>query len=252
MDPKDLKRLLEEVAAGRTAPGEALARLAHFPVAEIPEAQATVDTHRALRTGVPEVILGEAKTAEQIVLIARRLAEHDQTVLVTRVDPAKAEAVAAGLGEGAYEPLSRTYLLRRKAIRPKGRTVLVIGAGTSDAGVVEEAAIAAEVAGARVERIHDVGVAGLHRVARHGRRLADAGVLVVVAGMEGALPSVVAGLSGRPVIAVPTSVGYGASFGGVAALLGMLNSCAPGVAVVNIDNGFGAGRMAAALAREMR
>lgn len=253
MDAAELMRLLEAIRDGRVAPEEALDRLRHLPVSEVAGAQATLDTHRQLRTGLPEVVLGEGKRPDQIVAIVRRLSEVGQTVLVTRLVPEIGEGVLGELGEGSYDPLSRTLVVRRgKAQKPRGKTVLVVTAGSSDTAVAEEAAVTAEVSGARVERIHDVGVAGMHRVLRHEKRLADAGVIVVVAGMEGALPSVVAGLCGRPVIAVPTSVGYGAAFGGVAALLGMLTACAPGIAVVNIDNGFGAGQLAARLAREMR
>ncbi len=251
MDRRALDQLLRDVARGTLAPGDAADRLKHFPVDELPEAQATLDTHRAVRTGLPEVVLAEHKTAAQVAAITARLHQHHAVVLVTRLDAPKAEAVLAALGDGDYDPLSRTLVLG-KLPRPKGRTVLVISAGTSDAPVAEEAGVTARVAGAKVERLHDVGVAGIHRITRHRKRLAEAGVLVVVAGMEGALPSVVAGLAGRPVIAVPTSVGYGAAFGGLAALLGMLNSCAPGVSVVNIDNGFGAGQLAALIARGLK
>lgn len=247
-----LKKLLEEVARGDVDPQSALERLRHLPISEVPEAQATLDTHRALRTGYPEVVLGSSKTPEQIIAIARRMLELDQTVLVTRIDPPVADRLLHALEEGEYDPLGRTYIARRgPAQKPRGKLVLVITAGTSDTPVAQEALVTARLMGANVERIDDVGVAGLHRITRHTERLQHAGVLVVVAGMDGALPSVVAGLSGRPVVAVPTSVGYGASFGGIAALLGMLNSCAPGVSVVNIDNGFGAGQLAALLARDM-
>jgi pyridinium-3,5-biscarboxylic acid mononucleotide synthase len=253
MDENELRRLLEKVRAGKMRPDEAAERLRHLPISEIEGAQATLDTHRQLRTGLPEVVLGEGKRPDQVVAIVRRFVEVEQTVLVTRLSAEVGEQVLAEVSGGRYDPVSRTLVVRRgKMPKPRGKSVVVVTAGSSDAAVAEEAAVTAEVSGARVERIHDVGVAGVHRVLRHGKRLSEAGVLVVVAGMEGALPSVVAGLSGRPVIAVPTSVGYGAAFGGVAALLGMLTACAPGIAVVNIDNGFGAGQLAAKLAREMR
>ena len=244
--------LLRAVAAGETAPEEAFEALRALPVRELAHVQATLDTHRSLRTGVPEVILGEGKTAAQIVEIVAALAEGEVPVLVTRLDAEKAKAVVSAFDEPSYDPISRTLVVGAcHAPAPKGRPVVVVSAGTSDAPVAEEAAVTARLWGARVERIHDVGVAGLHRLTPHLRRLQSAGVVVVCAGMEGALPSVVAGLTGRPVVGVPTSVGYGASFGGVAALLGMLCSCASGVAVVNIDNGFGAGHLAATIAREL-
>ena len=203
MDPTALKKLLEEVARGDVDPQSALECLRHLPISEVPEAQATLDTHRALRTGYPEVVLGSSKTPEQIIAIARRMLELEQTVLVTRIDPPVADRLLHALGEGEYDPLGRTYIARRgPAQEPRGKLVLVITAGTSDTPVAQEALVTARVMGANVERIDDVGVAGLHRITRHTERLQHAGVLVVVAGMDGALPSVVAGLSGRPVVAV--------------------------------------------------
>jgi NCAIR mutase (PurE)-related protein len=205
---------------------------------------AKVDHHRAARQGFPEVILGLGKTPAQIAGIAERIAARGQSLLVTRADSAAFEAVAKVLPGCEYEEGARAITLRRDDVAPGNGTVLIAAAGTSDFGVAEEAAVTASVMGNDVDRLYDVGVAGLHRLLRERERLTSARVIVVVAGMEGALPSVVAGLVKVPVIAVPTSVGYGASFGGIAALLGMLNSCANGVSVVNIDNGFGGGCIA--------
>jgi NCAIR mutase (PurE)-related protein len=198
-----------------------------------------VDQHRALRGGAPEAIFCPGKTPEQVVAIARRLAESHFNVLATRAEPAVAAAVdEAGLPH-AYHAQARLLVIRPAAGESIG-LVAVAAAGTADLPVAEEAALVAEALGDRVERVYDCGVAGLHRLLAHWETLAEAHAIVVVAGMEGALPSVVAGLVDRPVIAVPTSIGYGASFGGIAALLAMLNSCAPGISVVNIDNGYGA------------
>ena len=205
---------------------------------------ARVDTHRALRQGFPEVILGVGKTPAQIAAIAARIVASGQALLVTRAEADAFEAVRVAVPTATYHPEARAITLKQGEI-PRGTgTVLIACAGTSDLPVAEEAAVTAELMGNDVDRLHDVGVAGLHRLLTEQARLQGARVIIVVAGMEGALPSVVAGLVKVPVIAVPTSIGYGASFGGVAALLGMLNSCANGVAVVNIDNGFGAGCMA--------
>lgn len=239
MTPERLRRLLREVREGKLALEQAEAEISRLPVDDLGFAK--VDHHRALRTGFPEVIFGAGKTAEQIVGIAQSLRHKDHNVLVTRLDPEKADAIRTVFPDAEYSATARTLSMRRS--RKKPRTVgeiLVVAAGTSDLPVAEEAAVTAEIFGNRVCRIHDVGVAGLHRLLSHEKDLRKASVLIVVAGMEGALPSVVAGLVDRPVIAVPTSIGYGASFGGLAALLAMLNSCAAGVTVVNIDNGFGA------------
>ncbi len=206
---------------------------------------ATVDTQREHRTGVPEVIYGEGKSREQIAGIMARLSEAGQDALVTRLEPEKAEGLP-----GTYHPVARVLVNPQGPWRDRGRgEVLIVCAGTSDLPVAEEAAVVAEALGNRIRRLTDVGVAGLHRLLKHEAALREARVIVVVAGMEGALPSVVAGLTDRPVIGVPTSVGYGASFGGVAALLAMLNSCAAGVSVVNIDNGFGAAYQATLINR---
>jgi NCAIR mutase (PurE)-related protein len=246
MSPDAVKKLLEDVQAGTVGIAAALEALRGLPFVEL--GHSTVDTHRALRQGFPEVIFGLGKTVAQIVEVARALGP-EANVLVTRVRPETAAELTAALG-GVHDEASRTLRLVRRPIVPRGRgPVAVVSAGTSDQPVAEEAAVTAEMLGNEVDRIYDVGVAGIHRVLHKTERLRRATVLVVVAGMEGALPSVVGGLVGKPVIAVPTSIGYGASFGGIAALLGMLNSCASGVTVVNIDNGFGAGYAAALINR---
>jgi hypothetical protein len=220
-------------------PGKAVDQLRTLPFEDLGFAK--VDHHRAIRTGFPEVIFGPGKSVEQIVEIARRLHRAAHNVLVTRIDPDKAKQVRKFLRKASYCESARALTLIHTKPRIVGKgSILIVAAGTSDLNVAEEAALTAEMLGNRVDRLHDVGVSGLHRLMAHGDMLRRANVLVVVAGMEGALPSVVAGLVEKPVIAVPTSVGYGASFGGIAALLGMLNSCAAGVTVVNIDNGFGA------------
>ncbi|MCK6521444.1 nickel pincer cofactor biosynthesis protein LarB [Myxococcota bacterium] len=236
-----LKNLLDALMAGQVDRAQVLSTLLHDELMVEGMHQATVDTHRELRTGVPEVIFGLGKTAEQLLTIMQRLNAAGQPALATRVEPDKATWVMDQLPEVMYYPVARVLYLPTPAPVPQGRgEILVICAGTSDLPVAEEAAVVAELLGNRVRRVVDVGVAGLHRVLAHAKELRSARVIIVVAGMEGALPSVVAGLTDKPVIAVPTSVGYGASFQGVAALLGMLNSCASGVTVVNIDNGFGA------------
>ena len=245
MTPAELRHLLEQVRTGLLQPGDAhaqvLAALRQQPFEDLGFAR--VDHHRAVRQGFPEVILGLGKTPEQIAAIAGRIIEGDRPLLVTRASEDAHTAVKAVVPAAEYHPLARTITVKRDVPRGVG-TVVVVSAGTSDVPVAEEAAITADIMGNDVQRIYDVGVAGIHRVLRERDRLERARVLVVVAGMEGALPSVVAGLVDVPVIGVPTSIGYGASFGGIAALLGMLNSCANGVSVVNIDNGFGAGCIA--------
>ena len=242
-----LRALLDDVAQGRLQPAEALHRLAWAPVEEVAHGDgqvpfARVDHHRALRQGVPEVVFCPGKTAEEVVAICHRLAERGNGFLATRADEATAAAVRAAFPAVRSDRRARTlHLAADDAAGPDARRfTLVVSAGTGDLPVADEAAITAEALGHRVERLYDVGVAGIHRVLRESELLGSAGVVIVVAGMEGALPSVVGGLVAAPVIAVPTSVGYGAAFGGIAALLGMLNSCAAGVTVVNIDNGFGA------------
>jgi len=239
MNRDALARLLGQLLRGETTVEETLTALRDFPFTDLEFARP--DVHRALRTGHPEVIFGEGKTAGQIAAIADRLASNGQDVLVTRLAAAQAEALLRLAPEFEYRPEARLAVRRVAPVRITGNgTILVVSAGTSDLGVAEEATWTAELAGNLVERLYDVGVAGIHRLLADRERLASARVLIVVAGMEGALPSVVGGLVETPVIAVPTSIGYGASFGGLAALLGMLNSCAAGVTVVNIDNGFGA------------
>jgi len=242
MDAKQIRLLLSRVAAGKMPVAEALERLKHLPLMDMKFAR--LDTHRALRTGAGEVVFCTGKTPEQVAAIFKKFAAFRQRVFATRATPEIFEAVRAALPRAHYHETARIIALGRFP-PPRGkRTVLVISAGTSDLPVAEEAAVTAELLGSPVERLYDVGVAGIHRLFKDLNLLHRASVLVVVAGMEGALASVVGGLVGRPVIAVPTSVGYGASFGGLSALLTMLNACAPGIAVVNIDNGFGAGFLA--------
>ncbi len=232
-------KLLEKFRAGGVGREQVLHAFQAAPVADLGFAQ--VDTHRALRKGFPEVIFGAGKTPGQVVKIATTLVAHEQRVLVTRITPEHARALRKQFKHAVHHEPARCVTIEKKPLPRRAGSITVICAGTSDLPVAEEAAVTAEIMGNRVERIVDVGVAGLHRILSRLETLQKANVLVVVAGMEGALPSVVAGLVSKPVIAVPTSVGYGASFGGVAALLGMLNSCGSGVTVVNIDNGFGAG-----------
>jgi pyridinium-3,5-biscarboxylic acid mononucleotide synthase len=246
MNPSDLRDLLDRVRDGAldstTASQQILDAMRAAPLEDLGFAR--VDHHREIRQGFPEVILGVGKTPAQIAAIAERIVARGHPLLVTRAQPDAFEAVKAVVPGAAYHADARAITLRQGAV-PHGKgTILVTSAGTSDMPVAEEAAITAEVMGNTIDRLYDVGVAGLHRLLREQSRLQSARVIVVIAGMEGALPSVVAGLVSVPVIAVPTSVGYGASFGGIAALLGMLNSCANGVSVVNIDNGFGAGCVA--------
>jgi pyridinium-3,5-biscarboxylic acid mononucleotide synthase len=246
---EQLEGLLGEVAAGRLAPKAALDRLRHLPYEELPFAR--IDHHRALRQGHPEVVFCEGKTADQIVAICERLEAATGSFLGTRATEAVAARLKTRFPGLVWNSLARTVHLPSKT-QVSGKeagTILVASAGTSDLPVAEEAAVVAAAFGHPVERLVDVGVAGLHRLLAAGGRLEQARVVIVVAGMEGALPSVVGGLVAGPVIAVPTSVGYGASFGGLAALLAMLNSCAAGVTVVNIDNGFGAAAAASRICR---
>ena len=243
--------MLREVRAGKLSIGEAVERLRALPFEDLGFAK--VDTHRELRTGFPEVIYCAGKTVEQVVEIARHIVGRHRVALATRCRPEVYEAAKAAFPRVACYEMARIMVIGRPR-RPSARAkpVVVVTGGTADAPVAEEAAVTAETMGCRVERIFDVGVAGLHRLLGHRDRLAKARVIIVVAGMEGALASVVGGMVSAPVIAVPTSVGYGASFEGLAALLTMLNSCAAGVTVVNIDNGFGAGYFAAVLVRGER
>ncbi len=247
MTPERIRTLLEEVKAGSVAVEEAMARLENLPFEDLGFAH--VDHHRAMRQGFPEVVLCEGKTVEQVVEISRRIVAAGSTLLATRADSATGEALLAALPGATYNRTARTVVVRGEEEELADGTVLVISAGTSDLPVAEEAAVTAEVMGSRVEKLYDVGVSGIHRLLAHREKIAEASVIVVVAGMEGALASVVGGLVDVPVVAAPTSVGYGASFGGLAALLGILNSCAPGVTVVNIDNGFGAGAAASRINR---
>ncbi len=239
MQREQLQALLEAVAAGRLTPGEALERLRGQPVEDLGFAQ--VDLHRGLRVGFPEVVFGQGKTPAQALAIAERLVADGGPLLVTRVSPEMGAALAARFPEGVHDPHARCFHWQRGVPPDVGRGVIrVVSAGTSDLPVAEEAALTAALMGHRVERIHDVGVAGLHRLFGCLPKFDEANVMIVVAGMEGALASVVGGLVSCPVIAVPTSVGYGANFQGLSALLTMLNSCASGITVVNIDNGFSA------------
>ena len=241
MDREKVRELLEAVSRGELSPAQALARLRDLPVEDLRFAR--VDLHRSLRHGVPEAVYCEGKTPEQVLAIVRRLAEHHDNVLCTRADAAVIEALGASGLPCRVHALARLVVVKPKPGDGVG-LIVVISAGTSDTPVAEEAAVTAEAMGNRVERVYDCGVAGLHRLVPHLDLLNEANAIIAVAGMEGALPSVVGGLVDRPVIAVPTSVGYGASFGGITALLAMLNSCSPGVSVVNIDNGYGAAAQA--------
>lgn len=242
MNRQAVLKLLRQVRADKVTPELAAARLRHLPYEDLGFAR--MDNHRALRQGFPEVIFCEGKTVAQVAAIAERIVERHGTLLATRATAEMFAAVKAAAPRAVYHPLSRTIVVTApRPARPVGR-VLVVSAGTSDIPVAEESAVTAAILGSRVETRYDVGVAGLHRILDAREALEAANVIVVVAGMDGVLPSVVGGLVAKPVVAVPTSVGYGASFHGLAALLTMLNSCAAGVAVVNIDNGFGAGVLA--------
>ncbi len=242
MDKSDLTRLLKSVQAGRTGIETALRRLRHLPFEDVTYAH--IDHHRHLRHGMPEVIYCEGKTLEQIVGIAKRLLKAESDILATRASETVYRAVKKLDRRAVYHKASRTIEIRHKEKKPTKGVILVLTAGTSDIPVAEEAAVTAEMLGSTVRTVYDIGVAGIHRVLSKRDLLDSARVIVVVAGMDGALPSVVGGLVDKPVIAVPTSVGYGAGFQGLAPLLTMLNSCASGVAVMNIDNGFGAGVLA--------
>ncbi|HSO18652.1 MAG TPA: nickel pincer cofactor biosynthesis protein LarB [Desulfosarcina sp.] len=247
MNTDMLKGLLEQVKAGSMPIDQAMDALRDLPFADM--GYAMVDHHRVLRSGHPETIFSQGKTAEQVVGIAQRLLEKGGNIMATRADRRIYEALAAVCERVEYHEAARIVVMNRRPAEPTRTAILVMCAGTSDIPVAEEAAVTAEVMGNRVERLADVGVAGIHRLLANRDRIRSASVLVVVAGMDGALPSVTAGLTDKPVIAVPTSIGYGASFGGLAALLTMLNSCANGVTVVNIDNGYGAGYAASMINR---
>ena len=251
MNRKKVRDVLEKVSAGIINVDEALDLLRTLPFEDM--GFATIDHHRVLRTGIPEVIFCEGKTVEQVVSIAERIVSAGSDLFATRASPDIYEAVRERIPETEYNELAKTITLLKKKTPPEEDTnrgtILVISAGTSDIPVAEEAAVTAQALGNRVERIYDVGVAGIHRLFAHTEKIEASSVIIVVAGMEGALASVVGGLVDKPVIAVPTSIGYGASFQGLTALLGMLNSCASGVTVVNIDNGFGAGYAASLMNR---
>jgi len=247
MNAESLRKLFEQVRAGKLSPDEAVDRLRHLPFEDLGFAK--VDHHRALRAGMPEVVFGQGKTPEQVAQIFSRLAKHGGNVLSTRASKEQFAAVKKKVAKAEYREAARAIVLRRDRKQYGKGTIAVISAGTSDIPVAEEAATTAELMGNAVERLYDVGVAGIHRLLANREALVRARVAVVCAGMEGALPSVVGGLVGVPVIAVPTSIGYGAAFNGLAALLGMMNSCASNVSVVNIDNGFGAGYVASLINR---
>jgi NCAIR mutase (PurE)-related protein len=245
MNPDALLALLAKIKEGAMTPEEGAARLATLPYEDLGFAK--VDHHRALRTGMPEVIYGAGKTDGQVVEIFDRMARDGGNVLATRVSKSAAVAVLERFPAADHNEIARTISLRQQEQPALPGTIAILCAGTSDLPVAEEAAVTAELLGHNVARFHDVGVAGIHRLLAHREALAEARVIIACAGMEGALPSVVAGLVSAPVIAVPTSVGYGAAFGGITALLGMLNSCSPNIGVVNIDNGFGAACLAHAI-----
>jgi hypothetical protein len=250
MNPDQLIQLLQLVQAGQCSVDDAVRQLKHLPSETIEDA--CLDHHRCLRTGIPEVIYGASKPPEQIIAIATTLLKRSSMLMATRVDADKAAVVQKSLPEIYYHPQARMLTGNKQEQDPQRcrGTILIICAGTSDVPVAEEARVTAETLGHSVQTLYDVGIAGLHRLLNHQGLLHTATVIIVVAGMEGALPSVVSGLTACPVIAVPTSIGYGTSFGGLAALLGMLNSCAPGLGVVNIDNGFGAACLATAINRK--
>ncbi len=246
LDEHRLRRLLEGLRSGEVTTDEAVDRLRHLPYEEIGFAR--IDHHRELRDGLPEAIYGESKTAEQVATIAAKMLERSDRLIVTRASAEQFAAIREVAADAVYHAEARMILVDRRPL-PARPGVVVLCAGTSDVSVAEEAALTSTIMGSPPERLFDVGVAGIHRLLDQVPVLRAARALVVVAGMEGALPSVVAGLTSAPVIAVPTSVGYGASFQGLAPLLAMLNACAPGVSVVNIDNGFGAGYLAATINR---
>lgn len=248
MNANTLKSILDSVAKGETSIDDALHTLKHLSVEDI--GYAHIDHHRSLRKGFPEVIFGQNKSVDQIIGIMERMSQWEKIILVTRIEPDKAAVIISRFKGAEYHEDARMIYFAKEAIPVIGKgTILIISAGTSDIPVAQEAFLTAKAMGNAVETVFDVGVAGIHRLFMHKEKIESASVLIVVAGMEGALPSVVAGLVDRPVIAVPTSVGYGSSFGGLTALFSMLNSCSSNIAVVNIDNGFGAGYMASMINR---
>jgi pyridinium-3,5-biscarboxylic acid mononucleotide synthase len=247
LNAESIRKLFEQVRKGKLSSDDAVDRLRHMPFEDLGFAK--VDHHRALRAGMPEVILGEGKTPSQVAGIFARLAKHGGNVLATRANEKQYSAVKKKVRAAEFRELGRAIVLQREQKKYGKGVIVVVSAGTSDIPIAEEAVVTAELMGNEVTHLYDVGVAGIHRLLANREMLARARVVIVCAGMEGALPSVVGGLVGVPVIAVPTSIGYGASFKGLAALLGMLNSCASNVSVVNIDNGFGAGYVASLINR---
>jgi len=248
MNSKTVAAILTEFREGRLSLEEAVEKFKDLPYEDLDYAK--IDHHRMLRQGFPEVVFAQGKTPAQVATIVERLARVNGNVIASRATPEMYEATRALVPDAQYHELARMIVVRRKEVAvDQDRFILVMTAGTSDIPVAEEAALTAEIMGNKVVRVFDVGVAGIHRLLAQSQTIVQANVIIVVAGMEGALASVVGGMVAKPVIAVPTSVGYGASFGGIAALLAMLNSCAAGVAVVNIDNGFGAGQLASIINR---
>jgi pyridinium-3,5-biscarboxylic acid mononucleotide synthase len=247
LNAESIRQLFEQVRKGKLTPDDAVSRLRHLPFEDLGFAK--VDHHRALRNGMPEIILGEGKTPAQVAGIFARLAQHGGNILATRANEKQFAAVKKKIRAAEYRDLARAIVLQRDPTKYGKGIIAVVSAGTSDIPVAEEAVVTAELMGNEVQHFYDVGVAGIHRLLANREALTKARVVIVCAGMEGALPSVVGGLVGVPVLAVPTSIGYGASFKGLAALLGMLNSCASNVSVVNIDNGFGAGYVASLINR---
>jgi len=247
LNPDAIRELFDHVRRGKLSPDEAVARLRHLPFEDLDFAK--VDHHRALRAGFPEVVLAEGKTAKQVASVFSRLARHESSILATRATKEQFAAVRRAVRKAEYREVAHAIVLERDHRKYGKGKIVVVSAGTGDIPVAEEAVVTAEVMGNDVEHLYDVGVAGIHRLLAHRKELFDARVVIVCAGMEGALPSVVGGMVRVPVVAVPTSVGYGTSFQGLAALLGMMNSCASNVSVVNIDNGFGAGYVASLINR---
>ena len=241
MQENQIRKIIKSVANNKINIDEAIQKLKFLPFEDL--GYAKIDHHRALRKGFPEVVYCQNKTVKQVVKIVEKLAQNNNYVLATRATEEMFKEVRKNINSAKYNKISKTIIINKNKKLKKGK-ILVISAGTSDINVAEEAVVVAEAMGSKVERLYDVGVAGLHRLLNNKNKIEDANVLVVVAGMDGVLPSVVSGMFGKPIIAVPTSVGYGASFKGIAPLLTMLNSCSPGVVVVNIDNGFGAGYFA--------
>ena len=246
MNSQYIKKLLNDLKAGKISQREVLKHLKSLPFKDLNFAK--IDHHRALRRGFPETIFGQGKTKEQILKIAEEMANYGN-VLITKTSEDVFEAIKEKYPKSHYNKLAKTIVIKNSVVKIRQDKILVLAAGTSDIPVAEEAAVTAELFGNNVEKVYDVGVAGIHRLFANLDKISKSSVIIVVAGMEGALPSVVAGLTDKPIIAVPTSVGYGASFKGITPLLAMLNSCSPGVAVVNIDNGFGAGYLAGIISK---